>query len=340
METYDIISQRPEEKYPLLDVFNEGCSPDFKMWCVEGTPYANEEFKNNSIKINVQPTPFFSDENIGSREVLKIPDVRKKAKKKIIVRSASNNKKKLKKKLDCEFEYPFFSNEEELRCELFNSILDNVERFELFDSGIDRSNEYVYVGRFPFVPMTGDILHKDQNIFRSIELKFTKMYPQKDSKVIGKYYRVLRPLRIQPIQLELIENGLMTLVLIGELVEHPENFGIAMDYGESAKLRDACVEDIQILRDAYGRDELDYAYIIINQENFGDYRNYFESLALIEKREGGKIIGYRKTIRFPKLYRTLTPPERCFQAVRSVLCLEIVRRIFSKNNGLLKSKIV
>ncbi len=232
---------------------------------------------------------------------------------------------KIKNPFPYTIQYPYFALEEEFRGELINIFYDNVDRIDIMDSRKDKCIEPIMDGEFPLYPQTGDIHYFEKGKFKSIELKFTTLNPQKDSKVGGLCYRVLRSVPIKLNQLELIKNGIMKLVILAEFVEDVVGLGVS----SVAVTRERAVQDIQIIREALGRDELTYAYLLIESSNWEDYEFYFDNLKVGEKRdEWGNVIERRKQTRFPTLWRDYTEEENRYRAKRSEICLEITKRLF------------
>ncbi|NVM29186.1 MAG: hypothetical protein HWN65_10115 [Candidatus Helarchaeota archaeon] len=230
-------------------------------------------------------------------------------------------------KLSCEFKYPYFSDEEEIRCEMINTIFDNVSGIELWDCRSSPCPDPILINGFPFVPPTGDILYRRNGEFETLELKFATMRSQVDR---GSYYRALTSGELTLLQLDLLRRGVLTLVFIGEIVRDPSKWGITIDRRPKGKRpKSEPEEEIKKLRGLFGQEKICYEYIIINQKNLNFYDGYFNKLRPQNiKSRTGRVVAKKIMLRLEKMVDEMTSPEERYCSIKSKLCLEIVKNLF------------
>ena len=230
----------------------------------------------------------------------------------------------IESKIPCEFKDLFFADEEEIRLELINTIFENVKSVQMWDCRHTTCPDpYNYKG-FPFVPPTGDILTKKDKKLHTYELKYPRMREQKDRRTGTLYYRILKSAELTLRQKEFLERGLLTLIIVGEMVTDASRWGIS----EGRKPQSEVLEDIGKLHELFGQDKIPYTFVIITKENYPRYESYFNSLKPQLIKRKGKVIAKKLALRLEKIVNEFTPAEEVGYAVRSKLCLEITKRLF------------
>lgn len=195
--------------------------------------------------------------------------------------------------------------------------------------------DFYLIDGFPFAPPTGDILYRRNGEFGIIELKFARLFPQEQTlrteRGTTKMDRGPKRWEFQLtagdltlVQLEFLEKGLMTLVFIGEFMDKVEGLEILKE----KKIKLNVERDIQKFHDLFGQDKINYSYLIINQKNYSNYDGYIKSLKPTPIKRAGRVIAYKISLRFGRMWNEFTPPEQRYQAVRSRICSEIVKQVF------------
>ncbi len=231
----------------------------------------------------------------------------------------------MKKKIS--FDKPdFFTSEEEIRSELINTILENFKEVEVWDSRYDFSPGPFIEKGIPLVPKTGDILYRVNGQLKSIELKWAHFMSPKQSG--NRFYRRITQPRIYLNQLELVKKGLVTLVIVGELVNEPRKWGIKARTGTGrSKTKTEVEHNVKKLHQFFGADKIPYSYLIIDKTNIQNYNDWWKSLS-------NKVINPKficKTPGFRKMYYDYTPVNEQYSAYRSKLSMDIAWKFFNND---------
>lgn len=232
----------------------------------------------------------------------------------------------MEERLELEFKTPYFYDEEEIRGELINTIFEGYY-IDLWNCRHHDCPDPYFEGGYPFIPRTGDILYREVDTLKLLELKFPVLHTKKVTKKQYKGMRIrsLLPIRVYLDQLNVLETGHLILIVIAEFVTEDikKLQGVSKGYRE----REVIEAEIQIIRDYFGQDEILYSYLIITQENYDRYSDYFRGLKkYYDEQKRKEYI----TASFNELYFKYTLPEERFSAVRSNITSEIAARIFSK----------
>ncbi len=239
----------------------------------------------------------------------------------------------LTKKISSNFNYPYFVNEDEIRCELINTIFEKVQGIELWDCRHTPCPDPYYYKGFPFVPPTGDILYRRNGVLGTIELKFARLRATAPKSSTGGrkhaigaklHYLMMKEMDLTLLQLEFLKKGLLTLILVGEKVSNFKKWGIIKEGKSLSEIED----DMKKLRELFGNERIPYTYIIVNNNSLSDYEGYLNSLKPSKMTVKGKTVGYKLRLSFPKIVDVLTPSEKQEYALRSRLSQEIRKRLF------------
>ncbi len=230
----------------------------------------------------------------------------------------------IESKISYEYKQSYFVNEDEIRLELINTILEKVKTVQMWNCRHTPCPDPYYYKGFPFVPPTGDILVKENEKLHTYELKYPTMRALKDQRTGTLYYRILGSAELLVRQKEFLERGLLTLIVIGEMVQDVSQWEIS----EGRKPLSEIEEDIAKLRDLFGQDKIPYTFVIITKENYHRYESYINSIKPQAIKKKGEVFTYKFPLRLEKIVSELTPVEEVGFAVRSRLCIEIIKRLF------------